>query len=120
MEYSSSSSDEDDADIEAVFYKESFLPSIGPPKVLQYVKESVNPPFTNEFSDRERSRSCIPKAEHACVFCQTQMLEKFDVMQHMSLVEAVSVHNKQLIYLYISFRNYFIFCPLTTRAEPPI
>ncbi|CAB4018525.1 Hypothetical predicted protein, partial [Paramuricea clavata] len=92
VEYSSSSSDEDDG-IEAID-KESFLPSIGPPKVLQYVKESVNPPFTNEFPDRDSYPSGSSKADnlvHSCAFCKTEVLEKIDVAQHVFLAQTAKI-----------------------------
>lgn len=101
MEYSSSSSDEDDG-IEAID-KESFLPSIGPPKVLQYVKESVNPPFTNEFPDRDSYPSGSSKGDnlvHSCAFCKTEVLEKIDVAQHVFQAQTVSTTFFHLLYFY--------------------
>jgi hypothetical protein len=99
VEYSSSSSDEDD-DLET-FDKDLFLPSIGPPKVLRYVKESENPPFTNEFPEKVSSnlvvskeiitRSGSIKEEHSCAFCKIEVLEKVDARLHVSLIETVSV-----------------------------
>ena len=92
VEYSSSSSDEDD-EIDCTFDKESFLPSIGPPKILQYIKESVNPPFTNEFPGSEAGdvRSDGAKGDHSCAYCKAEVLNKVDVGQHVSLAEAVSL-----------------------------
>lgn len=51
LETSSSGSSDEENDYMANSDKELLLPSIGPPKILQYIKESKNPPFTNEFSD---------------------------------------------------------------------
>ncbi len=88
VEYSSSSSDEDDG-IEAL-NKESFLPSIGPPKLLKYVKESENPPFTNEFPERDSPGSGSLKGDHSCALCMAEVLEKADAAQYPSLAEVVS------------------------------
>ena len=87
LEYSSSSSDEDE--VMSVKDKGSFLPSIGPPKILQYVKESVNPPFTNEFAEEDEAAGSS-NVDHSCAFCKAEVLEKIDASQHVSLVETVS------------------------------
>ena len=93
LEYSSSSSDEDDG--AEVFERESFLPSIGPPKILQYVKESVNPPFTNECAIEEvAARFQTPTSSregHSCAFCKVEALEKSLTAEHVCLAEAVSL-----------------------------
>lgn len=75
-----------------VFNNGSLLPSIGPPKILQYVKESVNPPFTNEFPDENRSQpGSSTNEEHSCAYCKAEVLERTHVAQHVSLAETVSL-----------------------------
>lgn len=88
MEFSSSSSDEEDV----VFNldKESFLPSIGPPKILQYVKESVIPPFKDVCPDGNTEDK--PEeyfVDHSCAFCNDEIAEKVEDQQHISPEEKV-------------------------------
>lgn len=58
--------------------KESFLPSIGPPKILQYIKESVNPPFENEFPDKNTDADEGSFMDHSCAFCKTENMDTFE------------------------------------------
>ena len=75
-ESSSSSSEENDySDLQV----EYMLPSIGPPTILQYMKESQNPPLSNvEVQDREEAakddmlRKSVFSAP--CMFCQEEIL----------------------------------------------
>ena len=73
---SSGSSDEfEDVELE----HEYLLPSIGPPAILQYMKESQNPPLSNEeVQDRqELAKNEILKMSSSsgpCIFCQQEVL----------------------------------------------
>ena len=104
VEYSSSSSDEDDG--VQIFERESFLPSIGPPKILQYVKESVNPPFTNECPVEDVvTRSTSSREGHSCAYCKVEALEKSLTAEYVSLADTVSsMQNIILLFFLISIR----------------
>ncbi|KAL9965788.1 hypothetical protein ACROYT_G029635 [Oculina patagonica] len=73
---SSSSSEEfEDYDLE----QEYLLPSIGPPAILQYMKESQNPPLSNEeVQDRqELAQNEMLKTSNfsgPCMFCEQEIL----------------------------------------------
>ena len=73
---SASSSEEcEDYDLE----QEYLLPSIGPPAILQYMKESQNPPLSNEeVQDREElAKNEMLKMSNSsgpCMFCQQEVL----------------------------------------------
>lgn len=77
VEPDSGSSSEDFEDYE--LGREYLLPSIGPPAILQYMKESQHPPMSNEeVEDRqELAKSEILKKSTfsgPCMFCQQEIL----------------------------------------------
>lgn len=71
----SSSEDYEDYDLE----QEYLLPSIGPPAILQYMKESKHPPLSNEeVEDRQElaKSEMLKKSMFSgpCMFCQEEIL----------------------------------------------
>ena len=71
----SSSEEYEDYDLE----QEYLLPSIGPPAILQYMKESQNPPLSNEdVQDREELAKNemlkMSSSSGPCMFCQQEVL----------------------------------------------
>ena len=72
---SSDSEDYENYDLE----REYLLPSIGPPAILQYMKESQHPPMSNEeVEDREElaKSDMLKKSMFSgpCMFCQEEIL----------------------------------------------
>ncbi|XP_015766436.1 PREDICTED: uncharacterized protein LOC107345248 [Acropora digitifera] len=77
VEPDTSSDSEDDENYE--FEREYLLPSIGPPAILQYLKESQHPPMSNEqIEDREElsKNEMLKKSMFSgpCMFCQEEVL----------------------------------------------
>lgn len=77
VEPDTSSDSEDDDNYE--FECEYLLPSIGPPAILQYLKESQHPPLSNEeIEDREElsKNEMLKKSMFSgpCMFCQEEVL----------------------------------------------
>lgn len=71
----SSSEEYDDYDLE----QEYLLPSIGPPAILQYMKESQNPPLSNEeVQDRQELAKnemlMMSNSSGPCMFCKQEVL----------------------------------------------
>lgn len=75
LDSSSSSEEFEDYDLE----QEYLLPSIGPPAILQYMKESQNPPLSNEEVQerQELAKNEMLKMSNfsgPCMFCQQEIL----------------------------------------------
>ena len=90
MELSSSSS-EDEADYE--LQQDSLLPSIGPPTILQYIKESQHPPFANEdVPERSEQVDLLKKSMNSgpCMFCEEEVLP-FPTVEEMETYPANQV-----------------------------
>ena len=75
LESSSSSEEYEDCELDQEF----LLPSIGPPAILQYLKESQNPPLSNEeVEDRQElaKNEMLKKSMFGgpCMFCEQEIL----------------------------------------------
>ena len=75
LESSSSSDEYEDYELDQEF----LLPSIGPPAILQYMKESQHPPLSNEeVEDRQElaKNEMLKKSLFSgpCMFCQQEVL----------------------------------------------
>ena len=91
MELSSSSSSEDEGDYE--LQQDSLLPSIGPPAILQYVRESKHPPFSNEdVPDMCEQADMLKKSMYSgpCMFCEEEVLP-FPTLEEMETLPANQV-----------------------------
>ncbi|EDO33633.1 predicted protein [Nematostella vectensis] len=72
----SSSNDTDDDD-SYFLDEETLIPSIGPPAILQYIKESQHPPLTNEeLEERDIGGEFLKKSVFSgpCMFCKEEVL----------------------------------------------
>lgn len=96
LDSSSSSEEFEDYDLE----QEYLLPSIGPPAILQYMKESQNPPLSNEeVQDRqELAKHEILKMSNfsgPCMFCQQEVLPfpSLDELEKLTPDQVMTVFN---------------------------
>ena len=95
VESGSSSSSESDLDYE--IQHDPLLPSIGPPTILQYNKESENPPLVNgepsERSDESpEALLCTSLYSGPCMFCSEEILP-FPTMEEVETFPPDQVSN---------------------------
>lgn len=93
----SSSEEYDDYDLE----QEYLLPSIGPPAILQYMKESQNPPLSNEeVQDRQELAKnemlMMSNSSGPCMFCKQEVLPfpTLDELERLTPDQVMSCFNK--------------------------